>query len=312
MGLTPPAGVAYRTRVEWVAAAPRGGLKRFPSAPARTLFVHHTVTALTGDPDADFRKVQDVAFGRGFVDVSYPELIGPDYSHAPVYVAEGRGVQWVGAHTVSGTGQDLNYTALAIAFVGNYHPPAETPLPIATTARQRAAFRWRVAELKAEGWLARDAIIRPHRSVKDTACPGDNVVDAAVWADLIRPYNVDEEEDMFTDDDRKLLEEVRLAVFDRRYSGAPASLYDLVHGIYGQINPRGEREVALRDLVEGTAAAVAILKPSGAIDVDRLAVELVDALRDRFNIELGADAATEALRRVARAFADLLEPASPQ
>ncbi len=62
-----------------------------------TVFIHHTVTQHTADPLFDTRNVQNVAFGRGFSDISYTLLVHPDGT-----ILEGRiydGKPAVGAHT---------------------------------------------------------------------------------------------------------------------------------------------------------------------------------------------------------------------
>lgn len=182
---SPPPGVTYWTRDDWHAEPARSTLRPF-AHPAAWLFVHHTVTLTGNDIAANFARVQTAAFGRGFADVSYGELIGPDLD-GQVAVAEGRGVQWVGAHTVAqrddGTEVDLNPVGIGIAFVGNYHPPAGPALDL--TDGQVAAFLWRRRVLVEAGWLTADHTVTPHRNLYATACCGDNVV--ARFAELAVP-----------------------------------------------------------------------------------------------------------------------------
>lgn len=167
---------AMLTRSQWGAAPPRHALEPFTAKPARTLYVHHTVTPPFGDDvGRAMRFVQAVAFDRGFTDVSYPVCI-----HPTGVIAEGRGVQWVGAHT-----EGHNSDALAISFIGCYHPGAGVP-ELHLTDAQVLAFRYTVAFLKLTGWLAAGAAILPHSSSKSTACPGNNV--RARWADLTTPW----------------------------------------------------------------------------------------------------------------------------
>lgn len=165
------------TRAQWGAAPPRGRLTPFPGRPARTLYVHHSVTPPYGaDVARAMRTVQAAAFGRGFTDVSYPVCIHPTGT-----IAEGRGVQWTGAHT-----EDHNSTSLAICFVGNYHPGVPGVPTLELTDAQVLAFRYTVAFLKLTGWLSPTAAILPHSAAKSTACPGNNV--RARWAELTTPW----------------------------------------------------------------------------------------------------------------------------
>lgn len=171
MTTTGPDGILVASREDWGARPPRYALSPFPSFPARRLFVHHSVTPTYGtDWRRAMRLVQEVAFGRGFSDFSYPLAV-----HPAGVLAEGRGVQWIGAHTAG-----YNSTALAIVFVGNYEVE---PL----TDRMVDVFRYAVGFLKATGRLAADAVaIDPHRLVSSTACPGIRVVNRL--PELRRPW----------------------------------------------------------------------------------------------------------------------------
>lgn len=140
-------------RSEWGAQAPK-------SAPVPLLnrsggfFVHHTVvgapTTESGER-AEMRNLQQIAFSRGFNDISYSFIV---FQSGRLYEGRGRNAQ--GAHTLG-----FNSTALACAAAGNYDNLTPTP-----------------ALLRSLKWLYRDylalgqAPCRGHRDVYGTACPG--------------------------------------------------------------------------------------------------------------------------------------------
>lgn len=124
--------------------------------PAQEVFLHHTVTPVTADPLADWRTVQNVAFGRGFVDISYSFGAHP---MLPEAVLEGRGLR-EGAHT-----EGHNSRAFGIVLVGNFEV-TEVPDHVVDSVR------WIVWHLKDQGLLVPSAEIDPHRDVYATACPG--------------------------------------------------------------------------------------------------------------------------------------------
>lgn len=134
--------------------------RRLTNAPTKraALFLHHTVTATTTDPCADWRVVQRVAFGRGFADISYTFGVHPSGA-----VMEGRSPSAVGAHT-----EKHNSTAHAIVLIGNYDEAEPPPAML-------GAVRWLRAEMVRRGLLTADHSFRPHSAVKATACPGARV-----------------------------------------------------------------------------------------------------------------------------------------
>lgn len=144
------------SRATWGAAPTRGRLEAL-KLPVDRLWLHHTVTAFSGDPHADARDVQAVAFSRGFQDVSYTWLVHPDGT-----ILDGRGLT-VGAHT-----RGENRSSVAVALIGNYEE-------LVPTDAQVASVRWLVALHVGLGAL------RPgryptggHRDAPGaaTACPG--------------------------------------------------------------------------------------------------------------------------------------------
>ena len=159
-------------RADYGARPPRRPLAPFRNAPAARAFLHHTVTPTYGtDWKRAARTVQQVAFDRGFSDTSYPVLVHPPTGT----VIEGRGAQWVGAHTLG-----FNSTTPAVALIGNYENEPLSDLGV-------AAARYAFGLLVATGYLRARAPIDPHRLVYATACPGKYAV--ARLAEIRRPWS---------------------------------------------------------------------------------------------------------------------------
>lgn len=127
-----------------------------------TVFIHHTVTQHTAYPLFDIRNVQNVAFGRGFSDISYTLLVHPDGS-----ILEGRiydGKPAVGAHT-----KGYNSTSIAVSYIANTENEAVTDTGLQGIID---AIKYAISK----GWLVANPKVRPHRDVASTACPGKNLV----------------------------------------------------------------------------------------------------------------------------------------
>jgi hypothetical protein len=124
--------------------------------PVGEVWIHHTVTPVTGDPLADWRLVQKVAFNRGFNDISYSYGIHPQGR-----ILEGRG-DAVGAHT-----KGHNEVSYGVVLIGNYENQEPTDAMI-------DAVQWLMQ------WFKDNGKVRPsktyptggHRDVHQTACPG--------------------------------------------------------------------------------------------------------------------------------------------
>lgn len=147
------------TRAEAGLANPKKPLS--PASRQRALlFLHHSVTRVTPDPRADWRRVQAAAFSRGFGDISYTWGVHPNGT-----VLEGRSPATAGAHT-----EGYNSTAHAICLIGNYdteyHP---------TDAVIAAVQNLRVHLVNA-GFLTSAHDFRYHRQVKATDCPGKRAI----------------------------------------------------------------------------------------------------------------------------------------
>lgn len=143
------------TRAEWGAEPPTK-----PSIPMRlpvgALYLHHSVTPVTNDAAADTRKIQGVAFGRGFNDISYSWLV-----HPSGLVVEGRGFA-IGAHTAG-----RNSSSFGVCLIGDYSRRV-------VREPQVVAIRELVAWLIARRALHQGTYpTAGHRDVAKTVCPGD-------------------------------------------------------------------------------------------------------------------------------------------
>jgi hypothetical protein len=127
--------------------------------PAAEVWIHHTVSKVTANPHADWRAVQDIAFGRGFNDISYSYGVHPDGT-----ILVGRGDN-VGAHTAG-----RNTKAIGIVFIGNLSTSKPTP-------QAMDSARWLITHLKAGGKLTNHAVLMGHRQnpLSPSQCPGDHL-----------------------------------------------------------------------------------------------------------------------------------------
>jgi hypothetical protein len=176
-------------RSEW-GATPASGMAE-ASYPMSALWLHHSDTVPTDDPLYDMRLLQQIAFSRGFSDISYTYGLHPDGS-----ICEGRDLRYVGAHTAGN-----NSTSLAFVLIGDY----TTTLP---TAAQIASARWLRDKLIAEGYLTPGTYpTGGHQDApgNDTACPG---AAAESRLDLFRAPQDQQAPDPVTE------EEVTMFVFD--------------------------------------------------------------------------------------------------
>jgi N-acetylmuramoyl-L-alanine amidase len=154
-------------RAEWGASS-----RSLPAAtmglPAEAVFLHHSVTPVTGDPAADMRTIESIGLQR-FGQYSYSYAIHPHNGE----ILEGCGLRR-GAHTAG-----RNSTSFGICWVGDYTTRAPK-------VQQIDATRWLIHHLKTQGHLIPDAIVRGHRDVMATACPGAKLY--AVLGDIRRPW----------------------------------------------------------------------------------------------------------------------------
>lgn len=147
------------TRAQWGATAKLGARM---SLPARELWLHHSVTALTSNHSSDMKAIERIGverFGRFSYSWAY---------HAKNRVLlEGAG-DTIGAHTAN-----HNSIALGLVLIGNYEE-------LDLTAENKEDIRQCIQ------WLKDTKRLRPgtyptggHRDLKQTACPGANA-----YADL--------------------------------------------------------------------------------------------------------------------------------
>ena len=157
------------SRLAWGAAQPRTP-RVWVSWNSRPIFLHHTAhRAPKGitraqrirDEKRVMRELQQIAFARGYSDISYNYVVMPS---GRVY--SGRGYEVKGAHTQGGkNGTAAFYNDhCGIALPGDYTRRKPTIF-------QRRAIRRLVNNLHERAGTQRRLI--PHRAVFATACPGD-------------------------------------------------------------------------------------------------------------------------------------------
>ena len=140
--------------------------------PAKALWVHHSVTAPTGDAFADLRILNRIGTSNGHGGISYSYAIHPDGT-----IGEGQGLRR-GAHTGGrGCGDSpwgWNPCSFGVCFIGNYMNDHLTDAAI-------EAFRYLRDHLINEGVLEPGEYpTGGHQEAPGnaTACPGNNVMAA--------------------------------------------------------------------------------------------------------------------------------------
>jgi hypothetical protein len=136
--------------------------------PALEVWLHHSATAVSGDPFLDMKAIERTGISR-FSQFSYSYCVHPDGS-----ILEGCGTRR-GAHTAN-----RNSTSFGICWIGDY----TNRLP---KVQQIDGTRWLIAELVRLGHLKPGTYpTGGHRDVKATACPGNKLY--AILADLRVPW----------------------------------------------------------------------------------------------------------------------------
>ena len=152
-----PAKVAIIPRSNWGARAPK--CTKALRVPVRYAFIHHTAGSTPTSESQERATMQQVQRyhqdSRGWCDIAYNFLIMPS---GRVY--EGRG--WT---RVNGATKGYNSNSIAVCFAGNF----ETATP---TAAAINAGRALLNQGIRDGYLTPDFILRGHRDVGSTACPG--------------------------------------------------------------------------------------------------------------------------------------------
>jgi hypothetical protein len=235
--------VNIRSRASWGARYADGDLTLTGLAVA--VFAHHSVstqlppTASIEAEEAEMRKVEAIGQSRFGTGISYNVLVFPS----------GRAYQGVsfnrrGTHTGG-----LNSTVRSICFAGNYETNQPTAAQLATAAAIYAEGRGK--------WWRSDAPMRGHRDVKQTACPGRNVYSqlGAIRAGRIQTV---QEDDMFSDSDRTLLDQLHQKL-TRKFGDGDHSI-DVVEGVRRDLVVSRRTEARIEML---TAANAALAKSIG-------------------------------------------------
>lgn len=140
--------------------------------PVPTIHIHHTVTADTGDPIADGRKVHDIDQSR-FGKISYSWLV---HESSGSWI-EGQTVHR-GAHTINNAGQSLNGVSFGVGVIGNFHPAAPIPPPREASDALLELIAAGIREFIVDpGLVSPGFVIDAHRDVFATACCGDSLYD---------------------------------------------------------------------------------------------------------------------------------------
>lgn len=129
--------------------------------PATQVFIHHSVTAVTGDPYADMRTIERVGLNDPDLGYQFP------YSYC-IHPRDGEILEGCGllrgAHT-----SRRNSTSFGIAWIGNYDERAPKVQQIDATRRL-------IDHLTRAGHLLPGADILGHRDLPyATACPGSKL-----------------------------------------------------------------------------------------------------------------------------------------
>lgn len=148
------------SRRTWEAKPPRATPTRVPRYLRKGFFIHHTVTVPTGQgldaERAHMRYLQEIAFSRGFADISYNFVVFPSGN-----VYRGRGWEFLGAHN-----DGENEETIGIVLVGNFELSNPTKPALDSAARLIKRGR-RILAVK-----PRKFFVKGHRDTDATACPG--------------------------------------------------------------------------------------------------------------------------------------------
>lgn len=137
-----------------------GPLGRPMKLPSRGLWLHHSATTPTSDPDRDARRIAEIGIER-FGRASYSFLIHPQVPQR-IYEMQGH---HIGVHT-----RRQNSTSHGVVIVGNYEnlkPSGE----LLNTISHLIAYG------ENQGWWTRKELLGGHRDnpYSSTACPGRNL-----------------------------------------------------------------------------------------------------------------------------------------
>ena len=186
------------TRAQWGADESIRDSRVIGYAPIRKIVVHHTASPNgTKDPAATVRFGYELhVVGRGFTDIGYNFLIGPDgeifegrrarkYGKNELHTGEdGSGNAIIGGHT-----KGRNAGTCGIALIGNFMKTTPSGAAIDSLIHLASweAQRHRIDPLGSDEFIATDStkLVFPnivgHRGVGATLCPGTRMAAAMPW-----------------------------------------------------------------------------------------------------------------------------------
>jgi hypothetical protein len=186
------------TRAQWGADESIRDTRVIGYAPFRKIVVHHTASPNgVKDPAATVRFGYELhVVKRGFTDIGYNFLIGPDgeifegrrarkYSTGELHTGEdGSGNAIIGGHA-----KGRNAGTCGIALIGNFMKTSPTAAAISSLIHITAweAQRHRIDPLGSDQFIATDStkLVFPnivgHRGIGATLCPGDRMAASMPW-----------------------------------------------------------------------------------------------------------------------------------
>ena len=196
IGLIPAPSIV--TRAEWGADESIRDSRVIGYAPFRKIVVHHTASPNSvKNPAATVRFGYELhVVGRGFTDIGYNFLIGPDgeifegrrarkYGKGELHTGEdAAGNAIIGGHT-----KGRNAGSCGIALIGNFMKAAPSGAAIASLIHLAAweAQRHRIDPLGSDEFIATDStkLVFPnivgHRGIGSTLCPGTRMASSMPW-----------------------------------------------------------------------------------------------------------------------------------
>jgi hypothetical protein len=186
------------TRAQWGADESIRDTHVMGWAPFRKIVVHHTASPNgVKDPAATVRFGYELhVVTRGFTDIGYHFLIGPDgeifegrraraYAKGALHTGEdGSGNGIIGGHT-----KGRNAGSCGIALIGNFMKATPSGAALASLIHLTAweAQRHKIDPLGSDKYIATDGTslvfpnIVPHRGIGATLCPGNKMASAMPW-----------------------------------------------------------------------------------------------------------------------------------
>jgi hypothetical protein len=132
--------------------------------PTAELWLHHTGPWDGSTGVAAMRKLRDIAYGRGYIDIDYTVVVDP----SDCSVWEARGVGKNSAATLN-----HNQVSHAICVLGDYQDPHGAIVAPELVACLGNLVAWGFER----GWWKECRLTGPHRDVYPTACCGVRLID---------------------------------------------------------------------------------------------------------------------------------------